>query len=396
MSERHSKAVPADDPIHHAPSERTDGDAVARLKRLIESAPLVQSLLESFPEYVVILNRQRQICACNRAFLEALGAGTVDDILGKKPGELFGCVHCDETPGGCGASEACMTCGGLNAVMECVDSSAVIRHECTMETRTNDGPGMWELGVVAAPIEVDGESLIVFAVRDVADRNRRIAMERIFFHDVLNVAGAIQTSAMLIDSKQSGNIEKWSTRIKTMSRQLVAQIQDQRDLAAAERGEFKPSWDKISARELLANLRATYIGNPIARDCDLDFRAPSPPELEITSDPVLLERVLGNLTKNALEASPSGGTVTVTSCLADDDSVAFSVHNETAMSGEVQLQVFKRSFSTKAGTDRGLGTFSVKLLTTRYLKGSVGFTSSEEAGTTFTVTLPVYPSEAEG
>jgi hypothetical protein len=54
----------------------------------------------------------------------------------------------------------------------------------------------------------------------------------------------------------------------------------------------------------------------------------------------------------------------------------------------VRLQVFRRSFSTKPPAGRGIGTYSAKLITERYLGGSLSFTSSEEEGTTFTVTLP--------
>jgi len=45
-------------------------------------------------------------------------------------------------------------------------------------------------------------------------------------------------------------------------------------------------------------------------------------------------------------------------------------------------------FPPKA-SGRGLGTYSIKLLTERYLKGSVAFTTSPEAGTRFTATLPI-------
>ena len=55
---------------------------------------------------------------------------------------------------------------------------------------------------------------------------------------------------------------------------------------------------------------------------------------------------------------------------------------------EVQLQVFQRSFSTK-GTDRGLGTYSMKLLSERYLHGSVSFTSTPEEGTIFRARYPL-------
>ena len=57
------------------------------------------------------------------------------------------------------------------------------------------------------------------------------------------------------------------------------------------------------------------------------------------------------------------------------------------MTREVQLGVFQRSLSTK-GSGRGLGTYSMKLLTERYLKGHVSFTSTASGGTTFTIRIP--------
>ncbi len=72
---------------------------------------------------------------------------------------------------------------------------------------------------------------------------------------------------------------------------------------------------------------------------------------------------------------------------ATEDHVDFWVHNDGVMPRDVQLQVFQRSFSTK-GPGRGLGTYSIKLLTERYLHGRASFTSTPETGTTFSVTYP--------
>ena len=105
------------------------------------------------------------------------------------------------------------------------------------------------------------------------------------------------------------------------------------------------------------------------------------------TDPRLLTRVLGNLVKNAAEASERGQTVTL-GCRLGGLKLTFWVHNIGVMTREVQLQVFQRSFTTK-GAGRGLGTYSVKLLTERCLEGAVAFESSEEAGTTFRVILPL-------
>jgi signal transduction histidine kinase len=52
------------------------------------------------------------------------------------------------------------------------------------------------------------------------------------------------------------------------------------------------------------------------------------------------------------------------------------------------MRIFSRSFSTK-GVGRGLGTYSIKLLTERYLGGRADFVSNREDGTVFRVRLPL-------
>ena len=101
----------------------------------------------------------------------------------------------------------------------------------------------------------------------------------------------------------------------------------------------------------------------------------------------LARRVMGNMVKNALEASAPGETVTI-SAARQGDEVWLSVHNPKVMPRPVQLQIFQRSFSTK-GAGRGLGTYSIKLFSERFMHGRVFFTSTPEAGTTFTAAYPV-------
>ena len=104
------------------------------------------------------------------------------------------------------------------------------------------------------------------------------------------------------------------------------------------------------------------------------------------TDERLLKRIIGNLIKNALEAVPEQSTVTI-GCRRREDEVQFWVHNPSVIPFDAQLQMFQRSFSTK-GTGRGLGTYSVKLFTERYLRGRATFVSNQDDGTRFTITIP--------
>jgi len=71
-----------------------------------------------------------------------------------------------------------------------------------------------------------------------------------------------------------------------------------------------------------------------------------------------------------------------------DKNIKFWVHNPGVIPEDVQLQIFQRSFSTKS-KDRGLGTYSMMLLTKRYLKGHLSFISSAEKGTIFRAYYPL-------
>ncbi len=65
------------------------------------------------------------------------------------------------------------------------------------------------------------------------------------------------------------------------------------------------------------------------------------------------------------------------------------IHNSAALVvSHVQLQVFRRSYSTK-GEGRGLGTYSIKLLSESYLQGKVWFESSAGEGTRFFARYPL-------
>jgi hypothetical protein len=136
-------------------------------------------------------------------------------------------------------------------------------------------------------------------------------------------------------------------------------------------------------------IHAIYAVSPLVEGKELVVR-PLDEDVLVSTDRVQAIRCLGNLVKNALEASPPGGRVSLWSDVLDG-TVAFHVQNGGVLSEPVRRQVFQRSFSTKGTKGRGIGTYSVRLLVEQYLGGTVTFTSDPERQTIFTIRLPGAP-----
>ncbi len=119
------------------------------------------------------------------------------------------------------------------------------------------------------------------------------------------------------------------------------------------------------------------------------------PELRnVSGDPVQLQRVLLNLTLNARDAMPDGGTLTVRTANGDDRVVLTVSDTGCGMSPEVQARSFEPFFTTKEhGQGTGLGLSSVHGIVLQS-GGEIAVASVVGEGTTFTITLPAATATA--
>ena len=387
-----------------APAERASQKEVRQQYEKLAALPFVSDFLDAVPNMSVVLNGYRQIVFANRAFRDFVGVDTVDELLGsrqgeamdciraiylgKRPGEAVGCIRSHLTEGGCGTTLFCRTCGAVISIRNSQKQRALDIQECRMicgEEGVNETA--LDLRVWSRPIEVGGTVFTVFSVVDISNEKRRKVLERIFFHDVLNTAGGVKGLADLLIQTEMSEMETKdiASMISESSDQLIEEISAQRTLTAAESGDLKVSVQELHSLELLYRIIRQFHSYSIAKGKVLEVDA-SAEHFDLISDPVLLRRVLINLVKNALEAVGEGGVVTL-GAHSDSDSVCFTVHDAAVIPPEVQLQIFSRSFSTK-GSGRGLGTYSIKLITEKYLHGQVSFVSNEKDGTQFTVRYP--------
>lgn len=354
---------------------------------MVRADKLFDALMQATPDYVLLVNRKRQIVTANRNVLNVSGATTPESLLGKRPGEAFNCIHSRDTSEGCGTGTYCSVCGGMQAVLDCLETGTQTVRECHV-TLNGDEQTAVDMVTVATPIMIDGMEFIVLVMRDISNEKRRELLERVFFHDVINTAGGIYGLACMLaeDEDMSEQVRREHRNwLVELSDKLLDEIRNQRKLLAAEKGEFVPECANMSVRTVLTEVLNLYRHHEKAPGRVLQLADGR--DYTVFSDASVLRRIIGNMTINALEATQTGGAVTLSARL-DGSWVTIDVHNPGEMAADVQLQLFNRSFSTKAASGRGIGTYCMKLFGERYLKGRVSFRSNREEGTVFSFSLP--------
>lgn len=374
------------DSQHDATASLQQGTVAREAVAVLDSETTVSlaAMLEAMPVSAIVLDAERRILAANQRMLRDFGPGALAAISGRRLGEIVGCVRIGDGNSSCGTAAGCAWCGALRAISESRQRNEPVSAECRMSVRQDLG-GALDIEVRAAPLSVQGRALTVVTLRDISADKRRRVLERIFFHDVLNTAGGICGIAnVLAEADETEPQQEFKNMLVLLSEQLVEEINSQRQLIAAESGELQASPGQLSIQDLLRNLAASWSKAQVAVGRRVTLLGA--PHVQIVSDVVLLRRILGNMIKNALEATPAGGEVTLDARELEEH-VEVSVHNAGWLSDSVRHQIFFRSFSTK-GDGRGIGTYSIKLLGEKFLHGAVSFVSSQEQGTTFSLRVP--------
>lgn len=376
-------------PTQFAPAERASKETIYAQATYFGSLEMLDSLYSAIPDGVLILNEHRQIVYANPVVLTLFNFQTLEEALGQRLGEALGCIHAFDTPGGCGTTTACSTCGAMKAILQ-AQAGHKNTQECRISIKTHIGEAQsLDFRVTATPKTFAGNQYTIFSLVDISNEKRRRIFERLFFHDIGNTAGAIFGLAEILSETQS--LEElqemeYCALLSTASHQLLDEIQAQRQLISAEGGDLLPQPTTFSTVAFLTDVLNTYKKHPVAENKYL-FLDTKCDDVMISSDKTILGRLVANMVKNGLEACGPREGVTIGS-ERTEDGVRFWVHNPAFILPRNQLQIFQRSFSTK-GSDRGLGTYSIRLLAENYLQGQVGFDSTEEAGTLFWGIFPL-------
>lgn len=206
-------------------------------------------------------------------------------------------------------------------------------------------------------------------------------------HDIRNPLQAISGDVYLAktylasspDSEEKKNVEESLMEIEKNAEYIHKIVADLQEFAKPP----EPKLEEIDIEQILDSTLATIkIPENIAVIYPLAKVFP-----KIKADPTYLQRILINLTNNAIQAMPNGGKLTISATCSKGKAIIAIHDTGEGIPENVKNKIFTPLMTTKA-KGQGFGLAAVKRFT-EAMGGTVTFVSEDGKGTKFIVELPL-------
>jgi signal transduction histidine kinase len=265
--------------------------------------------------------------------------------------------------------------------------------------RRKDGM-LYDAALTIAPVfDVDGQiSGYVGVQRDISHQKE---LERLKDEFVSNVSHELRTPIanvkLYINLLTRGKPEKYDEYLQTLRREaarLEKLIEDLLDLSRLDLGRQPILLTPADVNQLAAQLIADRTALAASRQLLIDYRAEGPLALA-QADPAMLSQVVSNLLTNAINYTPAGGLITVTTATRPREEqtwITITVQDTGPGISPNELEhIFERFYRGEAGhrsgaPGTGLGlAISAQIMS--MLGGSITVESQSGQGAAFTVWL---------
>jgi signal transduction histidine kinase len=224
--------------------------------------------------------------------------------------------------------------------------------------------------------------------------------ERLGSHDrvrrdmMADIAHELRTPLTVIQGKLEGLLDGVYERDDAQLTELLAEVhvlgrlvEDLRTLALTESGALKLEKEPTDLNELANDVARALQGQAAAGNTQL--RVESPLDLPlVTIDAVRIREVLVNLVTNAVEHTPSGGTIVISLADAGNEGISVEVSDSgTGMKPEETDRVFERFHKGMGSRGLGLGLAIARNLVIAH-GGDIHLTSEPGQGTKVRFTIP--------
>lgn len=269
--------------------------------------------------------------------------------------------------------------------------------DCEVQVRLPSGEQAWRsrwLRVVSE--DGGGPRRFVGAVVDIAERKRLEGLREKGIsaarHDLRDPLQSILSGLELLDRhRDAAEREGILDSLKEKARSALELLDKSLELFRMARGDYSLEPEDFDLPPLLRKLRDRLARLAERRGVTVHFHLDGDPLEKTDSWPIraeerLVESLLLNLLKNALEASPEHNAISL-NARTERDCWILDVHNQGEVPENLRDCLFEPYTTAGKPHGTGLGTYSARLIAEAH-GGSISLQTSAEEGTHVTVRLP--------
>jgi len=350
-----------------------------RTRELSESQQKLKSILTASPDAIMALDTQGKIVESNEQLSKTCGSSR-EELVDKTATEFV--VENDRKR--------------ILNVLSTIKPEEITRAECSL--RKKDG-STYPAELLAKAITSNKEDFtgLVVIVRDLTEKKqieeRLIRSERLagigelagmVGHDLRNPLTGIKNSVYMLEKKGASIPEDLSKQLFSIIDNCIEHsdkiINDLLDYAR----DVHLDVERVSLSQLVSNsLAMAHLPEKIKIERHVDDN------ILLKVDGHKMQRVFVNLARNAADAMPDGGTLTIRS---KENHVTVSISFSDTGHGipeEIASKLFRPLVTTKA-QGMGFGLAICKRIVEAH-QGTINVKTAKGKGTTFTVALPTEP-----
>jgi len=347
-------------------------------ERLRHAVDEFETLFENSMVGTVLIKQGRRIDKVNARFAEMFGYRP-EDMIGRTTRFLYESEEHYERAQAKFAAK--------------LPGEEVVKAELQM--RHADGTLFWCQASGKALDTANIESGTLWVVDDISDRKKleqlKEDVDRIVRHDLKSPLTAVIHVPQLLMSDGNLNEDQLALcrELERSGHRMLEMINRSLDLFKMEKGTYRVNPKNLDLvgviLRVLRELNSMILYKSLQIEVLMDGRPGGADSFLVSGEELLCHSIFANLLKNAVEASPEGGRITISMVSGPRRTIA--VRNAGAVPESIRGIFFEKYATAGKSGGTGLGTYSAKL-SAEAQGGTIAMHTDEAAGTTITVTLP--------
>ncbi len=349
------------------------------LETLSFSQPLLEAVLGSLREGILVLDRETRVILYNRAAVDIfkIREGTPEHPVRLVDVTRNKTIH-----------------QGFRQVL---DEGTAFLGEVEF-LNSNDRTFTFRVTPLVIGEEVTGAIGVLFDITQLVQLER---VRREFFSNLSHELRTPLTSILVyVETLLNGALYDTENNVQFLeivnkhAKRMLNLVNDIRDLSAIEGGEIEIVPFEVDVKNFVDNL--TPLLAPDLETQQVTFTNRTPPGMTVFADPKSLEQILVNLIINAVKFNRPGGTVTVDAVYLDDGHTSVVIEDTgIGIDAHHLPRIFERLYRVDKSRSQEVGGTGLGLAIVKHLvianQGEITVESVPNTGSTFRVRLPRRP-----